>query len=286
VQSWGGKVTVESTPGKGSRFAFTLPYPAGETLVPRPRPTAPAPSAADGALPRRFDVVLVDDSDDGRMVVAAQLAALGVKVRAVADGEAAVRAVAAAVPDLVLMDVSMPGMDGIEATARMRRLGGEQAALPVVALTAFAGSDEVQRFIAEGLDGVLTKPISQPLLAAALVGWTAGLAEVEQVAAWDDAARRGFDRELGAERAQTLLASFRAETEQRRRALQLAAERRDLSGLAARAHSVRGSAGTYGAVRAERLAQALEEAALAGERVRALLICRRLVQHLDDLRTA
>jgi len=96
----------------------------------------------------------------------------------VGSGQDAIEAVQTRRFDLVLMDVNMPGMDGLEATRRIRRLGGEAAAIPIIALTADVMRQQQGAYFAAGMDGVAPKPFSPAQL----------LAEVARLLAAKDAA--------------------------------------------------------------------------------------------------
>ena len=119
-------------------------------------------------------VLVVEDNPVNRQVIEAMLRKLKLEVECVENGETAVAAViGGARPDLVLMDVQMPVMDGLEATMRIRRWEGEtgQPRLPIIALTAGAFEEDRDRCIASGMDGYLAKPIQMKHLTATLTKW-------------------------------------------------------------------------------------------------------------------
>jgi CheY-like chemotaxis protein len=125
-------------------------------------------------------VLLVEDNPVNRTLIGACLESFGLAHEAAADGEAALAALAREPFDLVLMDVRMPGMDGIAATEHIRALPGPASAVPVVALTGAAAEDERARALAAGMDGFLAKPFGAAELYAALA---AHLGEGEKRAA-------------------------------------------------------------------------------------------------------
>jgi signal transduction histidine kinase len=158
VELMGGRIQVESDPGRGSTFSFDI---AAE-----PVPAPAGNSARQACRPRR--VLLVEDSPVARMVTRQGLGALGHLVQTAPDGEAAVAAVAAGPFDVVLMDLELPGIDGLEATRAIRRLPEAARGLRILGLTG-ATSETVRADCAEaGMDGVLWKPIRLRELAAAL----------------------------------------------------------------------------------------------------------------------
>ena len=111
-------------------------------------------------------MLVVDDHPVNREVARIMLEAFGCDVVEVCDGQEAVEAVAGQPFDLVLMDVRMPHMDGLEATRRIRALPGPEAGLAVVAMTADAMPEDVVRCVAAGMNAHMPKPINQAGLLA------------------------------------------------------------------------------------------------------------------------
>jgi len=166
AQLMGGSVCVESELGQGATFHVTVrcgipapPAAAGEVEVQEP---------GDGALGLR---VLVAEDDRVNLFTATRfLERLGCLATGVGDGRAAVRALRAGDFDCVLMDVQMPGLDGIEATRAIRsswELGGK-AAIPIVAMTAHAMPEDREKILGAGMDGYITKPVDMDELARVL----------------------------------------------------------------------------------------------------------------------
>ena len=122
--------------------------------------------AGSGAGPRLYGRVLIaEDNLVNQRVAATMVRKRGLQVSVVDDGRAAVDAFAAGGFDLLLMDVQMPGMDGLEATAAIRLLERESGArTPIVALTAHALAEDRERCLAAGMDAFLTKPLRAPQL--------------------------------------------------------------------------------------------------------------------------
>jgi CheY-like chemotaxis protein len=113
-------------------------------------------------------VLVADDNEVNLMVAEALLAAEGVDVVTVADGEQAVHAVRAGAFDLVLLDVQMPRMSGLEAAQAIRALPGRAAGTRLVALTAGAADDDRTACRAAGMEQVLVKPVTRAQLRAVL----------------------------------------------------------------------------------------------------------------------
>ncbi len=162
VNQMGGTIEVESTPGVGSEFSFELVF----TLA---APPPPAPSAA--TLRRLHGKLLVAEDDRvNQRVIEMLLQHMGLSATIVTDGEAVVEVAVLEPWDAVLMDCQMPGIDGYEATRRIRaRLGGRK--LPIIALTANAMADVREACLAAGMDDFVAKPIRHDELRAALERW-------------------------------------------------------------------------------------------------------------------
>jgi signal transduction histidine kinase/ligand-binding sensor domain-containing protein/ActR/RegA family two-component response regulator len=162
----GGELDVESRPGEGSTFRFEAPFELAPVLSKR---TSPAGEAA-ATLPEGLGILVAEDNPVNRKLATLMLEGMGHRVETVEDGLQALARLATGDVDLVLMDVQMPGMDGLEATRTIRRR--EEAAgsprLPVVALTARAMADDRQACLEAGMDAFVPKPIQRTELVAAM----------------------------------------------------------------------------------------------------------------------
>ncbi|MEQ9259267.1 MAG: ATP-binding protein [Roseovarius sp.] len=161
VRAMGGEVGLETTEGHGSSFWVRLPLPCPEAgRAPGPVATE-APELAAGTAPvPPMKILVVEDNQINRLVVRDMLEVDGHEVHEAHDGEEGVAQARRISYDLVLMDISMPKMDGVEATRAIRAAEPAGTHLPIVALTAHAIPSEKERFLAAGIDDVLTKPIS------------------------------------------------------------------------------------------------------------------------------
>jgi len=169
VQMMGGTIATTSTPGRGSRFAVSIPSHLAER-----RDAAPAAAAAGVAeAVRALRILVAEDNDVNQILISALLARMGHVVHMVANGQLAVEAVRRGDYDLVLMDLQMPGMDGMEATQAIRALDDARAALPIVAMTANAFEEDRRACLAAGMDDYVAKPIDVEQLARAIARCTA-----------------------------------------------------------------------------------------------------------------
>ena len=165
AKAMGGDLAVASEPGSGSRFRLSV------TVDKVAEAAAPAPSegaAARDAAARSLAVLCVEDNPYGRVLLNTLLAELGHRADFVGTGAAAVEAVAQGRYDVVLMDVTLPDFDGVEATRRIRALPGPGARIPIVGVSGRANAADEATGRAAGMDGYLTKPLSPSALTQVL----------------------------------------------------------------------------------------------------------------------
>jgi signal transduction histidine kinase/HAMP domain-containing protein/ActR/RegA family two-component response regulator len=181
AQLMGGHVGVDSVLNRGSTFWFTLPVEAGThaAVVPvaAPRPHSSRERLAELARTHPRRLLLAEDNPVNQEVAVALIGSAGWAVDVAADGQQAVDMVKAGDYALVLMDVQMPIMDGLDATRAIRRLP-EGAALPILAMTANAFDDERQRCLDAGMDDHVAKPVVAEQLFATLHDWLSGARKV------------------------------------------------------------------------------------------------------------
>jgi PAS domain S-box-containing protein len=157
----GGDITFFSTPGEGSTFTLTIAAPAAQA------PGATEAEADD--ILAGVKVLVVEDNPTNQLVACRILQQLGAVVSVADDGATGVEAARDGGFDLILMDVQMPGMDGLEASRRIRALQGVAATTPIIALTANVMAHQRAAYRAAGMDGVVAKPISPAALVAEIL---------------------------------------------------------------------------------------------------------------------
>ncbi|MFV3074593.1 PAS domain S-box protein [Niveispirillum fermenti] len=171
----GGSIRVDSRQGQGSRFTIDLSLPVAAD----PAPLPPAPAAADVLSGAR--ILVVEDNELNQMIARGFLQQAGAEVHLADDGAAAIACVTRAAFDLILMDVQMPGMDGLEATRAIRALPNGQA-IPILALSAAVQESELQGCLDAGMNDHIPKPFAPEQLLSTLRRWLAGAVRVSGTA--------------------------------------------------------------------------------------------------------
>lgn len=178
IDRMGGRIWAENNPGRGATFAFDLEVGRAEA---RTAAASNVENLTDFDIQQTPHVLIVDDNATNRVVAQALCEMFGCTSETAEDGVEAVEAVQERRFDLILMDIKMPRMDGVQATQAIRALEGPVSAIPIVALTANADPEDARKYLSIGMAAVVEKPIKPERLRMAMN------AALEQAAAADGA---------------------------------------------------------------------------------------------------
>lgn len=245
----GGKVRVESRQDAGSTFEFLVPITLADdqTVIPEEEY-----DESPSELPEDLTVLLAEDNATNQIVVSHALESVGCTIDIANNGKEAVRAASKRDYDCILMDISMPEMDGIEATRRIRS-GQRNTSTPIVALTAYSLRGDRERFLASGMTDFLAKPVEKNDLLACISRNVAKHdlevpADVASGTTESLAAAREILDTMPGELKQKLLQQFVDDTLKRRHSAQEAVEAQDPEKLERATHALKSVAGTFGAL--------------------------------------
>jgi CheY-like chemotaxis protein len=259
-----------------SALLNAIVYAVGPQDRPEDSPARTAVRAPDAAGHRPMRILVAEDNPVNQKLITKLLEDRGHTITSVQDGTEVLGALRDGAFDLVLMDVRMPKMNGLEATRRIRqseRQDGRGAHMPIVALTAHAMVEDHRRCLAAGMDGYLSKPVRIDELDAALrrvadgravMGTRAGSAGPAVAAAADCPldARAALEVTQGnVQLLQELVGIFLEDLPAQRAALEAAVRAGEAEPLGEHAHALKGAAGSVGATRTRQLAARLEQLA-------------------------
>lgn len=252
VTALGGQIGMQSKQGEGSYFWVRFPI----ELIDAPK--ALSPSALKSGADHQRKILVVEDNEINRLVAREMLRKAGHVVKEAFDGKAGVRHAEIESFDLILMDISMPVMDGRTATRAIRSGNGLSARSPIVALTANAMAEEQEAFLADGMNAILTKPLSREALLAVIETWAKPARAMCETVSADHLAE--LRDTVGDEIFGTLVDRFLAEIDTLTGWL-VDAQSHDPSDVEKRAHKSAGSAATFGANDLRTALVEIEEAA-------------------------
>lgn len=251
VEKLGGCIGLDSVQGRGSRFWFELDMARGQPLL----ASSPAPSPLAS-----LDILVVEDVALNREVAGGLLLRDGHRVSFAEDAGQALQACAQRRFDLILLDVHLPGMSGVELCRQLRSTPGPNRHSRVLALTAGVQPGQVPGYLDAGMQGVLAKPLRLDNLRQALA--EAAPAEVTDVDATIDWSLLGTHRSLlGEQKLQGLLKVLRQSLEQHATALAEALPAQDFTEVLHLAHRLAGSCDSLGFSGLAALLRRLEDAA-------------------------
>jgi PAS domain S-box-containing protein len=250
---------VSATPAKGE---------------PAPLPAAAEPAPESDALEPRVGgrILLAEDNEINALLATTILEEVGYSVETVVNGAEAVEAATRGGFDLILMDVQMPVMDGLEATRQIRALGGHAAGVSIVALTANAMRSDQDTCLAAGMDDFVSKPLDPDDFLNTVHRFTAGAESAAErrepspeFPDLDDAQLDGLMRLMPAVRLRAIIESFLTAAQTRLQRIESCASSGDMAAMAREAHDLKGVSGNFGARRLQHLADKLEQAAKASD---------------------
>lgn len=271
IELMSGTINCESEVGVGTTFKMRLTLeiddnPALEVCETKQIPTAKS------AEPAR--ILLVEDNDTNAMIVEDMLEDTAHTVERATGGLEAVRMGTESDYDIILMDISMPDIDGMTACERIRSARGSDLTAKIVALTANAVVGDRERFLENGFDGYLTKPIRKAVLREAIDNMLAGaeahqpvpeaVPEESKGPALDAGELAAFIEERSPDRACRLLGIFSSEMTKHKANIEAGYEARSIEKVQHSLHSIVGMAGSVGAVRLSSLARTHEENCRSG----------------------
>ena len=265
VEAMGGEIGVQSEPGYGATFEVRLSLPLAQAPLRDDAPPIDAASGDRSAAGRAealaaVRVLVAEDVPVNQELVRLMLAPLGCAVTVVGDGEQALDAVATGEFDLILMDMQMPVLDGLEATRAIRRLGGAASRTPIVALTANVLPDQIERCRRVGMDDHVAKPFVTEDLQSVVLKWADRRAE-RKAAASTNPVLDDLIAQIGPGPIRGLLASLDAQFA----FVGTTSPEGEPAALSRLAHSLRGAAGALGYGEAADACRAVETAQRSGE---------------------
>lgn len=261
VQAMGGELSFRSTPGKGSDFWFTVPMTVAEDQAESPEPA----TTVRPPHQRSLSILVVDDTPANRKVIRAFLQCAGHTVAEAASGEAAVESVSSGQFDLVLMDMRLPGIGGLEATRRIRSLADPvRARVPVLATTADTDPPDPKAARGAGLNGWLRKPFKAEDLAAAIAGLGGAVPSTRRAAGddgsddFDANALHSLARTVSYDELRSMLRLSHDTLAAVAAEIAAAMTSRDRDLVLQGAHRLRGTASSFGLSRLARLASDIQ----------------------------
>ena len=280
-ESWSGVLTKPITLS-GLERALAVSAPGERNEVEEAPPMRNDERTPESKTDGR--ILLVEDSEANTVVLRGILESAGYSLDCVENGKAALQAVQNRRYAIVLMDLRMPVMDGLEATRHIRALETPHSKTPIVAMTAGVVREELEAFLEAGADAYITKPVVKSDLLRMVSKWLETQVSQDSTKVFQgsdaDLLDRGaisrLERDTSPEAVPAMLEIFLKETIQRSSVITGMLADSDLKGIGEQAHALKSSAGTFGAHRLHLFAEAVESACRENERERALALAREL----------
>lgn len=293
VEMMDGEIGFKSQPRKGSTFWFEVDLKK-DTSETRTRPVcAPRDPVSERkrvsemhhGMPGR--ILIAEDNPVNQMVTKAMLEKVGYRVDVASNGSEAIKAVLDLPYDAVLMDLSMPVMDGLEATKQIRALSSEKADIPIIAVTAHAMEKEKEFVFAAGMNDYVSKPVNRDQLLDALDRWTrehpkqelkADLGNrpaakpIDEVPVLDDQALEQLAEDIDPEMVPDLVSSFLQDARGRIERIAEAIGEDDFETVEMESHTLGSSSATFGAMRLHKLMRNIEHACQQGDNKKVCLL--------------
>jgi CheY-like chemotaxis protein len=278
VEMMGGLIGFESDLGHGSTFWFELPLEMADieaVTAEKSKSESLRKVVAYEDLPSlQGRVLLAEDNPANQLIGQTILERIGLHVGVAANGHEVIESLRSVPYDLILMDINMPEMDGIEATVAIRQLPGSLASTPIIAMTAQAMPGDRERFLSLGMDGYVSKPINRRELYECISGVlnshdlpsvnTSDANSTEMpgtgMTIIDTNVLGNLKEDVGAELLPQIIDTFVSELSAHVEAITAAAKCGDCEVVTAQAHPLKSSSAYFGAVALAELANQLERA--------------------------